>query len=211
MPWANLTGEAANDYVVWALYKENTDVPTPGSGVTLHGPYTQSTGGFKYEMYIGIYKVAGGESGTKTIATWTNSNWRQYSAACWRGAITTETPIVTIDDDIESSQNAEPVHPGITIARSNSGLLWFTGNFTGTTAALPTGTGFSFTEIGDGGETTTAYDITSIATGATGTITGDLTDPEYAMSVLVELATEAGGAATVVKDIIGMGIIAFAR
>lgn len=198
-PWSGFAGEAANDYVVWVMNKENTDTPTPGSGVTLYGPYTSDSGGFHFETWIAVYKVAGGESGTKTIGSWTNATYRQVLGACIRNLVTAEAPVITISADVETSQNVDPVHPGITIARSNSALVFATGNFAGTTQNVPTATGVTFVSIGSGGETGMFWDVSSVPTGATGTITGDMvSDPEWPLSIVFELATEAGGGAPAV-------------
>jgi hypothetical protein len=117
----------------------------------------------------------------------------------YRGLITTETPIIGTLVEEETAQNSQPVHPGITIARNDSGLLWKVFNFSdiGNTGAP---TGFTYRQPATGGSPSSArniltYDDLSTSPGASGTVTGNLSgDIEYPLTVLMELVTEAGAA-----------------
>lgn len=190
--WTDFVGEADDDVVVAVLYKESTAAytATPTGWTQVTGfPQDVNVGGFKYRADAWWRRVSG-DTGT-AVWSWSGATWAFLSAAGYRGVITSETPTITIGFDAETAQNDQPSNPGITIARSNSGLLWFSWNFNNSNSTPPTG----FTERDDvtgGGNASESDDLTTV-TGATGTISATLVDPEYASSVLIEIATEAGG------------------
>lgn len=193
--WGDVTGEADNDVALFAIYKESTAAYTAtpagaGWAQAVGAPWTQDTGGFKYLADL-WWRRRAGDTGAATWS-WSGATWRYAVGAVYRGVVTGETPLLSPTADEETSQNAEPVHPGITVARTDSGLVWVVFNFTGTTTTTaPAG----FTRRGPSTSMEVhAYDDLTVSAGATGTVTGDLADPEYALSVLLELATEAGGA-----------------
>jgi hypothetical protein len=208
--WVNIIGEADDDVAIAFLYGEAAANPTGvPTGWTLYHTFDQSTGGFKYRAHV-YWRRRAGDTGAVTF-TFAGSVWRSGVMCVYRNPITTETPLLpsTPDDDIEAAQNTEPSHAGITVARSNSALLFGTWGFaaSGVTTA-PTG----YTERTDVDEETHVWDDLTVTAGATGAVAADLVNPEYASSILIELITEAaaGGGATV-KDIIGGGIIPWAR
>lgn len=201
--WANLVGLATDDLVIAVIYRETVTAYSaqPSGWTQVSGfPQDQSSGGLKYRCDV-WWKRFAADSGTITWS-WTGSDWRNGMWAAWRGAITTETPIVTVGFDAEVNQNDQPSNPGITVARNNSALMWAVWNFDGNSSTPPSG----FTERGDAGEVEMADDLTT-TTGATGTVAGVFVNPEWPSSVLLEIASEAaaGGATPSRLAILGVG------
>jgi len=187
--WGDISGLADNDVIIADIYRETEAVynATPANWQQVDGfPRVQDTGGFKYQ-FDKWWRRRSGDSGTVSW-TWTGAAWGEMRAVCMRNLITSEVPLIGTVVDIETAQNDEPVHPGLAVQRLNSGLIFSVWNFTGTTStAAPAG----FTEPNTGtGETKQYYDVTGIVKGATGVITGNLVDPEFAVSTLSELITE---------------------
>lgn len=199
--WSALSGLADNDIVIVPIYKEHADAytATPSGWNQVSGaPWNQDTGGFKFMGDL-WWRRRSGDSGTATWS-WTNSVWRaRGTVSVWRGCITSEAPLLGAVAEEEAAQNTEPGHPGITVARSNSGLLKFVFNNTASAVTtLPTG----FSDVSAVSfPIQVFYDLTTTP-GATGAINTDLVDPEWPLSVVVELVTEAaagGGAAAVFR------------
>lgn len=202
--WTDFVGEADDDVVYAAIYRETTAAytATPANWAQAAGfPQSQDTGGFKYQADL-WWRRRSGDTGTATWS-WTGAAWAYLLAPGYRGCITTETPF-SASWDKETAQNDEPVHPGITIARSNSGLLWFVWNFASSaTTAVPTG----FTDRNGTAGEIQIYDDLSTSPGASGTVTGDLVNPEYAGSALLEIFTEAAaGGGVTVRPLTALGV-----
>lgn len=190
--WGTVTGEADDDISLAYIYRESTAAytATPSGWAQVSGfPIDVDTGGFHYRADL-WWRRRSGDTGSATWS-WSGSAWRGLIGAVWRGAITTETPIVTVSLDEETAQNTQPSNPGLTVARANSALLFFVWNFNGTTATAPSG----FAERLDADAF--VFDDLTVTPGATGAVSATLGDPEYAFSALLELASEAaGGGAT---------------
>jgi hypothetical protein len=195
--WDDIAGLADNDVGILTLYKESTSTVTLATNwAEITGsPFVQDTGGFKFRQHV-YWRRRASDTGAFTFS-WTGSTWRNAKFGVWRNLITTETPIIGQTLEEETSQNTQPGHPGINITRSNSGLLWVVGNFSDADITTPP-TGH--TERADVGVAMNCFltdDLTTTA-GASGTVSATLSDPEWALSVLMELITEAaagGGAA----------------
>jgi hypothetical protein len=199
--WADVAGVANDDVALVGLYREDDSAydATPTDWAQVSGaPWDQTTGGLKFRADLWWKRRTAGDTGAQQWEFPTT--WRHYFALVFRGLITTETPIIGAVAEMEAAQNTEPGHPGITIARSNSGLAWFVFNNAGTqNAVTPTGDGAGFTLVNPASdrEVIAYYDLSTVV-GAYGAITGDLVNPEYPLSVAVELITEAaaGGGRT---------------
>ncbi len=191
--WGGIVGEADNDIAIVVIYRETTATITPPAGWTLIDvslPVQQATGGFKYEVTAYWHRRSGAE--TTHTWSWTGSAWSQLIASVFRGCTTSATPILTVSIDMETAQNNEPVNPGLVVAQATSALFFATTNFAGT--GIDTNpTGFTPTFVG-GDNLISWYNLTTAA-GATGNVSGDLGDPEYAGSILIELGAVAPAAA----------------
>lgn len=190
--WAGITGVANDDVGVVAIYKESTAAftATP-TGWTQLGPWDQSTGGFKYRADLWWKRRAAGDTGNATWS-WSGPTWRSLRGTVYRGLITSETPVIGASSDMETAQNTSPSHPGITVARTDSGVLAVVFSFTENTVSTPP-SGLTEQEAGNH-ETHHLVDL-STTTGATGAIATTLSDPEYSGTVVVELVTAAAGGA----------------
>ena len=192
----DVVGEATDDYAIAALYKESTSAVTAPSGWTLLGQADQDTGGFKYRAYVYGRRIDGSE--TTATWSWSGSTWRYLECAVYSNAITTEDPVITFVSEEETAQNTTPTHAGITIQRSNSGLVWIVFNFSdvGNTTAP---TGFTHRVPWPGSSldrNILIYDDLTVSPGASGTVSVTLGgDIEWPLTVLLELATEAGAPA----------------
>lgn len=194
--WSDVAGEADNDVVYEFIYKESTAAytATPSGWSQVAGfPTDQSTGGFKYRMDVWWRRRAGDT--TTATWTWSGSTWTYAKGWLGRGGLTTGDPLATISIDKEAAQNTQPSNPGLTVARTDSGLIFAIWNFSGTTSTTdPAG----FTERPASLQNSAemfVYDDVITTPGATGAVAATLGDPEYASSVLIEFATQAGGAA----------------
>ena len=199
--WADITGEATDHLAICALYKESTAAytATPSGANQVSGfPVDQSTGGFKYRADLWWYRVPA--SPATLTWTWSGGTWRFGRLVLYSGLINSETPIINASQDNEGAQDTQPNHPGITIARTDSGLLWVTWNFSGSTGIAPSG--YTQRLATEGSPEILAFDDLSTTPGASGaTGSANLADPEYALSCLMEIATVAGGAAPKAKII----------
>lgn len=209
--WNNIAGLANDDVAVVYIYRETTAAYTAtpaasGWAQLANAPCDQGSGGFKFRADI-WWKRRAGDTGTVTWS-WSGAAWRFNMGAVYRGLITSETPIIGLSCDAEANQNDEPIHPGITIARTESAIAWTVFNFTGTTNTT-TPTGFTAINGGGGGagnvEVIGYYDL-STSPGAYGTITGDLADPEFALSAAMELVTAAAGGSSPTRRMLLLGV-----
>jgi hypothetical protein len=186
----DIVGETTNDYAFVFLYKESTAAVTAPGGWDALGTADQDTGGFKYRVHVYGRRIDGTE--VNPTWSWTGSTWRYAECVVYQNAITTEAPAVVVTFDEETAQNTTPTHPGITITRSNSGLVYVIFNFSDIDNTTPP-TGFTHrSSTGATGRNVLMYDDLSTTTGASGTVTQTLSgDIEYPLTVLIELATEA--------------------
>ena len=196
--WGSITGEADDDVALCAIYKESTAAytATPTDWAQVSGfPVDQDTGGFKYRTDL-WWRRRAGDAGTATWS-WSGSTWRYSEMAVYQGAYTgDDPPIPTLTADEETAQNTSPVHPGITIARTDSGLVWIVYNFSDISNTTPPTGHTHRLEALSGNRNIVWYDDLSTTPGATGTISATLAgDIEWPLTVALELATEAGGAA----------------
>ena len=192
----DIIGEAANDYAIVALYKEsNAAVSTP-AGWTLLGQNDQSTGGFKYRAAVYGKRLTGSE--TTVTWSWTGSTWCYLEAAVYRNAVTTEDPVVTYVAEAETAQNTAPNHAAITVKRANSALVWIVFNFSDiSNTTAPTGYTYRLPDATSLERNILIYDDLTTTAGSSGTVTATLAgDIEYPLTVLLELATEAGTSPT---------------
>lgn len=196
---SDVVGEQSNDFAVVPIYKESTAAYTATpTGWTRFAsvPIDQDTAGYKYTCDLWGKKLDGTE-GSETWS-WSGSTWRYGECAVYRGLLSTEWPVVQVVVEKETDQNNNPVHPGCTIQRTDSMLLWIVFNFADIdNSAAPSGFTFRDPDAITGLATNIRiYDDLSTSPGASGTITGNLSgDIEYPVSILVELATVAGEAA----------------
>lgn len=187
--WANIVGVANDDVGIALLYGEAQADPTGvPSGWTLYHSWDQATGGFKYRAHVYWKRRAAGDTGAVTF-TFAGNVWRAGLMGVWRGLITSGTPLVpaTPDDNIETAQNTEPSHPGITVANANSGLLFGTWGFAAS-AITTSPTGYTRRDDVDG--EVHFWDDLTVTAGATGAVAADLVDPEWCSEILIELVTE---------------------
>lgn len=185
----DITGEANDDIAVAYIYGEFTANPTSvPTGWNLYHTWDQTTGGFKYRAWV-YWRRVSGDTGD-VIWTFDDSVWRMGSFKLYRGCITTGTPLLpsTPVVDIETAQNTEPSHAGITIERKNSGLLFTTYGFSASDVTSDP-SGFTRREVGTSYEIHNWDDLT-VSPGATGAVAADLVNPEYASSILIELVTQ---------------------
>lgn len=193
--WGNLTGEADNDVAVVMLYGEAAADPTSiPTGWALYHSWDQTTGGFKYRSHV-YWRRRSGDTGAITF-TFAGNVWRSGRLGLYRGCITSETPLLpsTPDEDIEAAQNTQPSHPGITVARANSGALFASWAFAaGTIVTDPTGYQFRDSTSSE----VHFWDDLTTTPGATGTVAASLADPEYCSEILIELVTEAVASAAI--------------
>jgi len=194
----DIVGEAADDVAIIFTNRESTEATSSVTAGWNHFaglPIQQATGGFKYQT-DGWWKRLTGTAETTFSVVWpTNNIWRDGIMLVYRGLITTETPVINLTTDVETPQNTNPTHPGITVARNNSGLLYVVANFNDVSPGTPP-TGYT-TRNGAtraAAPLGAAYDDLTTTTGATGTVTPALGgDIEYPLSILMELVTEAAG------------------
>ena len=189
--WDGITGEADDDIGLMLIYKESTAAYTATpSGWNQLGPWDQDTGGFKFRTDI-WWRRRAGDTGTATWS-WSGSTWRDYDNLVHRNGITSETPVIGVTADEETAQNTAPTHPGITIARSNSGLVWAVFNFSNiNNTTAPTGFAFRSDSLA-AARNVLSYDDLTTSPGASGTVSATLSgDIEYPLTVLMELVTEA--------------------
>lgn len=191
----DVVGEAADDYAIAILYKESTAAytATPSGWTQVSGaPWDQDTGGFKYRADMWWKKLTGSE-GAETWS-WSGSAWRYGEVHVYRGLVTTENPVITVSADEETNQTNNPVNPGLTIARTDSGLFWGVWNFSdiGNTAA-PTGFTYRIPSVTVSlNRNIIAYDDLTTSPGSSGTVTGNLSGTiDWPLTVLVEIATQA--------------------
>jgi hypothetical protein len=195
----DIVGEAADDVAIVITNRESTEATTSVTADWNHFasvPVQQATGGFKYQTDAWWKRLTGTAEALFNV-TWTSSSiWRDGIMLVYRGLITTETPVINLTTDVETAQNTQPVHPGITISRSNSGLLFVVANFNDISGGTPP-TGFTERKGSSwAARNLVAYDDLTTTTGATGTVTGALGgDVEYPLTLLIELVTEAAGGA----------------
>jgi hypothetical protein len=201
--WADITGEATDQTAIIALYKESTAAytATPAGANQFAGfPLDNSTGGFKYRTDLWWYKVPA--SPATLTWSWTGNTWRFGKLLLYSGLVTTETPIINLATDTEAAQNTQPDHPGITITRSESGLLWICWNFSSATLTPPAGYA-QRNAAGEGACEILVMDDLTTTTGVTGNVAGTLSDPEYALTGLMEIAVVGGGAAQDTPELYG--------
>ena len=187
--WGDFTSEADNDIALFLIYKESTAVLTPPAGWTeVAGfPVDDSVGGFKYRADLWWRRRAGEANNATYTWSWTGSTFHAGVELVYRGCITTQTPILTVGIDTEAAQTDQPVNPGIELTSDAAALLFLIWNFGNTLQTAPSG----FTERWDNSaEGNKANDDLTTVSGATGTVTGNLVTPDYAMSVLLELASQ---------------------
>jgi hypothetical protein len=187
--------------------RESTEATTSVTSGWTHVatfPVQQATGGFKYQTDIWWKRLTGTAEALMSVVWTSSSIWRDGIMVVYRGLITTETPVINITADTETAQNTQPVHPGITISRSNSGLLFVVANFNDISGGTPP-TGFTERKGSSwAARNLVAYDDLTTTTGATGTVTGALGgDVEYPQTILLELVTEAAGGGAVIPPGLG--------
>ncbi len=183
--WTDFVGEATNDVVVVALYRESTAAygATPSGWNQVAGfPQSVSTGGFKYQVDLWWRRVSG-DSGT-AVWSWTGAAWSSMLAMGFRGCTTSATPITGAALDTEAAQNDQPVHAGITVSLATSALGFFTFAFA---SNIDSGDPAGYTDPTSTGHEIHSYYKLTTAAGVTGTVSGNLADPEYSASILFEL------------------------
>lgn len=201
----DVVGEATNDIAVVAIYKESTAAYTAtptGWTQAVGAPWDQDTGGFKYRADIWWKRIDGTE-GTETWS-WAGAAWRLADCVVYRGCLTSETPTVTIVADKETVQASNPVHPGLTIARTDSGLIWFVFNFSDiSNTGAPSGFTYRSAYGTPAVRNILSYDKLTTSPGDSGTVTGNLGGTiDYPLTVLVEIATTVAGAPSFTSPLI---------
>lgn len=198
--WGDGSGEASGDIALVFGYKESTSTVSEPSGWSLEDTWDVNIGGFEYRAAIYSHVLDGTETGAITFS-WTGSTWRGALMIVVRNPLSSGF-LLSPTEDVEAAQNDQPSHPGITVQRSNSGLLFVVFNFDNgyTSISGPAGfTALDSSPFDASGQITLFYDFTSIATGATGALAATFSGgaaAEYASSWVAELATEAGGGGT---------------
>ena len=117
---------AANDYLLYLLYKENTNAVTwPGS---FSQSATVTATGSSFALYFALLKATGGESGTQT-ASWTGSVYWESALLAYSGADTTTGQDATATTAANGSLGNTSTAPTITTVTANAMLVAFTANF----------------------------------------------------------------------------------